>query len=387
MDAVYLIYDGKTVTIPMAGNDPALSGRLAAYGCFDRINSRFILRCPLKNEQYRMIFIGRPFVETDKDGQNIIVNGFFDRPWPREDLAADFELSEADRSCIVAKTPLPDKFPPFWAEKLKEELNSRKYSLKTVDSYLYFNQSLCRVLQKCPESIVEEDIKKYIAYLNTVKDLSSSSMNLAISAIRFFFNNVMKRNFTREQTRPRQDKRLPSVLSREEVNRLLENEKNPKHRLLLMLTYSSGLRVSEVIALKREHVDFNRKILLIHQGKGRKDRVTLLADRAATFLREYCRRFYIKDWLFPGQDKDHIQVRTAQNIFEKAARQAQIEKKVSIHSLRHTFATHLLELGTDIRYIQILLGHSCLRTTERYTHIARRSILRIKSPLDSSMDL
>jgi site-specific recombinase XerD len=211
-------------------------------------------------------------------------------------------------------------------------------------------------------------------------------MNLALSAIRFFFNNVMKKSLSQDTCRPRQDKRLPGVLSKEEVLRLLDKEQNPKHRLLLMLTYSSGLRVSEVVALKKEHIDFGRKTLIVNGAKGRKDRITLLADRAAAFLREYCGHNNVKDWLFPGQDKGHLRIRTAQSIFEKAVRNAGIEKKVSIHSLRHTFATHLLESGTDIRYIQSLLGHSSLRTTERYAHVARQSILRIQSPLDNTAD-
>jgi site-specific recombinase XerD len=211
-------------------------------------------------------------------------------------------------------------------------------------------------------------------------------MNLAISAVRFFYNNVMKKNFAQEQFRPHHDKRLPNVLSRTEIERLLDREKNPKHRLLLMLAYSSGLRVSEVVAVKREHIDFARKTLLIYGGKGRKDRFTMLSDRVAVFIKEYCALFAIKNWLFPGRDGKHLSVRTAQNVFEWAVEKAQILKNVSIHSLRHTFATHLLENGTDIKYIQALLGHRTLRTTERYTHVARKSVLHIRSPLDTMVE-
>ena len=380
MNAVYIFYDGKTVTIPLTVFDESLLNHLAAYGYWDKVNMRFILRYRLKGEQYRQIFPDRPIVEAD-DGQ-VVVSGFFDRPWSGRENATAYKLNEEDRFCFLANASLPEKFSLLWVGKLKEELSSRKYSRKTVESYIYFNQNLCRVLQKCPENIVEEDLKKYLAYLNTVKNMSSSSMNLAISAIRFFYNNVMRKKFGREQVRPRQDQRLPNVLSKEEIERLLDCEKNPKHRLLLMLTYSSGLRVSEVVSLKREHIDFSRKILHIHGAKGGKDRVTLLADRAVAFLHEYYIHYCIKDWLFPGQGKDHIRIRTAQSIFEKAVRQANIKKDVSIHSLRHTFATHLLENGTDIRYIQALLGHSNVKTTERYAQITPRSILRIQSPLD-----
>jgi site-specific recombinase XerD len=210
-------------------------------------------------------------------------------------------------------------------------------------------------------------------------------MNLAISAFKFFYSQVLKKNIAQEQHRPRQDKRLPAVLAKSEVKLLLDREKNPKHRLLLMLAYSSGLRVSEVIALKREHIDLNRKTVLIHLGKGRKDRYTLLSDRAAAFIKDYCALYAIDSWLFPGQGASpHLTVRSAQSIFDKALVKAGIQKHgLSIHSLRHTFATHLMENGTDIKYIQTLLGHASLRTTERYTHIARRDVLRIQSPLDN----
>jgi site-specific recombinase XerD len=215
-------------------------------------------------------------------------------------------------------------------------------------------------------------------------DYSTSAMNLAISAIKFFFRNVLKNDDISEHHRPRHDGRLPMVLSKEEIAKILSIEKNPKHRLLLMLVYSSGLRVSEVVALKKEHIDISRKVIYIRLGKGRKDRSTLLSEKAAKYIEEYYSFFDIEKWIFPGQPVTrHLTIRSAQNIFDKAIRHAGIEKEISIHGLRHTFATHLLESGTDIRYIQTLLGHSNLRTTERYTHVARRSVLNIKSPLDS----
>ena len=213
---------------------------------------------------------------------------------------------------------------------------------------------------------------------------SASAINLAISAFKFFFKNVLKNDCISERHRPREDERLPVVLSKDEITKILDMENNPKHRLLLMLAYSSGLRVSEVVSLKKEHIDLSRKAIYVQQGKGRKDRCTLLSEKAARFINEYLALHNIKTWLFPGQNTSrHLSIRSAQYIFDKAIRHAKISKKVSIHSLRHAFATHLLENGTDIRYIQELLGHSSLRTTERYTHVARGSILRIQSPLDS----
>jgi site-specific recombinase XerD len=261
---------------------------------------------------------------------------------------------------------------------------SLKYSRHTRSLYLYFNRLLCNTIRKSPEEIQQEDITEFLAIIEKNKDYSAASMNLAISAIKFFYKRVLKNDIVKEQRRPRHDKRLPMVLSKEEIQKILALEKNPKHRLLLMLVYSSGLRVSEVVQLKKEHIDISRKVIYIKRGKGRKDRCTLLSEKAFRLFAEYCKTSDIQNWLFPGQPATSpLSIRSAQKIFEKAAFQANIHKEVSIHSLRHTFATHLLENGTDIRYIQDLLGHSSLRTTERYTHIAKGNILNIRSPLDT----
>jgi site-specific recombinase XerD len=235
-----------------------------------------------------------------------------------------------------------------------------------------------------PEDISPEDLTQFLAAMEKNGEYSVSAMNLAISAIKFLFRNVLKDDKINERHRPRQDERLPIVLSTDEIKRILSMEKNPKHRLLLMLAYSSGLRVSEVVALKKEHIDFSRKVIYIRQGKGRKDRSTILSEKAAQFIEEYINFFNICVWLFPGQKSNcPLTIRSAQHIFDKSLRRAQIFKKISIHGLRHSFATHLLESGTDIRYIQSLLGHANIRTTERYTHVARRNVLKIKSPLDT----
>jgi len=231
----------------------------------------------------------------------------------------------------------------YWQIKLDTELRFRKYSPQTRRSYQYYNRLLCRFLQNPPEEICGADIKLFLAAVEKERGYSASSMNLALSAIKFFYKNILKSQSIGEQRRPRQDGRLPMILSKDEISKILCIESNPKHRLLLMLVYSSGLRVSEVVALKREYIDLERKIVYVKLGKGRKDRFMLLS--------------------------------------EKAARRAEITKQISIHSLRHSFATHLLENGTDIRYIQNLLGHSNIRTTERYTHVAKRDILNVRSPL------
>jgi site-specific recombinase XerD len=397
MEVVYLFYEAGRIRIPFFGRDSEIAKRLSEFlpGYWDRDHNQYILKYQLSAEQCRSAFAGRPFLEIGKEyDSSVIINGFFERRWLFPKYMEDVRVSGGraaidtgirDMNCIINAVSRSEKLSAWYVDKLETELHSRKYSPKTINMYIHFNKALCRWLQKTPPEMTDRDIKNYLAHLDRDREFSSSSMNLALSAIRFFYNMVLKRSLGLEQFRPNGGKRLPEVFSRSEVQRLLDTERNPKHRLLLMLAYSSGLRVSEVVCLRKRDVDFSRRTILVRKSKGRKDRYTLLSERAADFIQEYCRLFDIDGWLFPGH-KGHISIRSAQYIFDKAFRNACIEKDVSIHSLRHTFATHLLENGTDIRYIQGLLGHVSLSTTERYTHVARRALLRIRSPLDITTD-
>ena len=331
-----------------------------------------------------------PIVRVEENSiAPVRVFGFFERPWentPRTSASLEGEKSHITPCSIKPNLPLsPDsKFSQQWRTKLEIELRSRKYSQRTIDLYIYFNRLLCTMINKQPEMIQQEDITHFLATIEKVKDYSASSINLAISSIRFFYRKVLKKDITKDQFRPRNSRRLPVVLSKAEIGKILKMEKNPKHRLLLTLVYSSGLRVSEVVSLKREHIDTSRGVINVKLGKGRKDRCTILSEKASRLINDYSALFDMENWLFTGQPASrHLSIRSAQKIFDKAVRQAEINKNISIHSLRHTFATHLLETGTDIRYIQALLGHSSLRTTERYTHVAKREVLKIRSPLDT----
>ena len=198
----------------------------------------------------------------------------------------------ADLSVFGAR-PLPEKFSEHWLTKLEAELRARKYSLRTIKIYIYFNRLICRILQKTPAEIQSEDITQFLADMEKNREYSASSLNLAISAFKFFYREVLKSDRIQEKHRPRNGGRLPMILSKEEVAKIIAMEKNPKHRLLLMLVYSSGLRVSEVVALKKEHIDLSRKLIFIKCGKGRKDRFTLLSERVAQFIIEYFNFFDI----------------------------------------------------------------------------------------------
>jgi site-specific recombinase XerD len=377
MEVIYFFCGAAAIRIPYYRYDRKLYCMLIAQGAiWDALRHEFVIKYNPGTEQLsklsRSLPPDVPGVWVKENSDEIKTTGFFGRPWQ-------------EKTNLIER-PAPEKLNEYWQKKLETELRSRKYSLCTLRSYIYYNRLLCRTLQKPPEEIHAEDVNLFLAELDKNKEYSASSMNLAISAIKFFYKEVLKNDRIGEQHRPRHDKRFPMVLSKQEIVEVLKLEKNPKHRLLLMLAYSSGLRVSEVVALKKEHIDLSRKVIYVMGGKGRKDRCTLLSEKAAAFIREYYDVFNIQTWLFPGQPTTHpLTIRSAQKIFDKAIQRAKIDKDISIHSLRHSFATHLLESGTDIRYIQSLLGHASVRTTERYTHIARRSVLSIQSPLDSTV--
>jgi site-specific recombinase XerD len=213
---------------------------------------------------------------------------------------------------------------------------------------------------------------------------SHAYVNQALSAIKFLFSHVLnKEKILYEIPRPKKEKKLPNILSQDEVLAILDVISNLKHKAILYLVYSAGLRVGEVVRLKINDIDSQRMLIHIRQGKGRKDRYTVLSEITLNILRNYVKMEKPEDWLFPGgKAGSFLTERAVQKVFHKACLKANISKNVTVHSLRHSFATHLLEGGTDLRYIQELLGHKSSKTTEVYTHVTNASISRIKSPLD-----
>ncbi len=274
--------------------------------------------------------------------------------------------------------------PDIYLEELKKELMLRRYSQRTVKQYLYHNREFLDFSEKNPYEMSNEDIRDYLYYLANDKEASTSTLNTAINALKFYYGEVLKRKFIYEINRPKKDKKLPVVLSQGEVSQILSSINNIKHRAILMLIYSAGLRVSEVVKLKPEDIDTERGLIHIEGAKGRKDRYTILSDTIMETLGLYMNANNPEKWLFPGQKVDsHITTRTVQKIFEDTVEKVGIRKGVSVHSLRHSFATHLLESGVDLRYIQELLGHKSSKTTEIYTHVSNKDLSKIKSPLDS----
>lgn len=266
---------------------------------------------------------------------------------------------------------------------LKKELMIRKYSKYTIKNYIYYNKELLKFAHKNPEEIENKDIKDFLLYLIEKKNAGASRINIAINALKFYYSNILKKDFFYDIKRPKKDKKLPVVLNYDEIKSLFEVTVNLKHKTMLMLVYSSGIRVEESSEIKVGDIDKKRMLIFV-RGKGRKERQTILSKCFLLKFEEYIKEYHPNEWLFEGQNpKNHISKRTIQQIFENAKKKAGIKKKGGIHLLRHSFATHLLENGTDIRIIQELLGHSSPNTTMIYTHVSKTTIGKVVSPLDN----
>jgi site-specific recombinase XerD len=259
-------------------------------------------------------------------------------------------------------------------------------SPKTQDAYVRAVRDLARHYHKTPELVTDEEIKDYLFYLTRNKHLAPSSVNVAVSGMRCFYDLVLHRECEHlGRVLPRNLKaiRRPRVYSIEELERLFTiGCVHPKHRMFLMTIYGGGLRLGEGCRLQPRHIDSARMQIRIEAGKGRKDRYTLLSPRLLTELRDYYRMFRPKEWLFFGRDQHQpMPLATGQKIFYLAQERAGLPDKGGIHSLRHSFATHLIESGVEITVVQRLLGHSSLSTTSVYLHVRQERLAQIQSPL------
>ena len=269
-------------------------------------------------------------------------------------------------------------------QRMLEELQRRDYSTGTIRLYLHHVAAFAQHFHRSPDQLGAEEIRRYQLFLIQEKKLAWSSYNQIVCALRFFYAKTLKRSFLLQDIPfPRKEQRLPLILSREEVARILTAPQHLKSRALLMTIYAAGLRRSEVAGLRVTDIDSARMTITVHQGKGQKDRLVMLSPVLLDTLRQYWRQTKPKQWLFPGRTPD--QPLTGNDIFmvfHNAVRHAGITKKVSPHSLRHSFATHLLESGTDLRTIQILMGHRSLKSTARYLHVSPHQLRATASPLD-----
>ena len=267
-------------------------------------------------------------------------------------------------------------------KQLETELKLRGFSPRTVKTYLYQNQLFLNYTNKKSNEINEDDIKNYLAYILSDKKLTHSTVALIKASLKFYYDEILKKNIVNFKT-PKLARKLPEILTKDEVKRLLEQLNHTKSRILIKLLYSSGIRLSECLSLKAEDLEMSDKIGWVRSGKGGKDRMFILSEDVCKDLSNYFNERNISSGaIFKNSKGKNLSPRNVQKIVKKAAQKAGINKNITPHKLRHSFATHLLEAGTDIRIIQELLGHSNLQTTQIYTKASQEQMRKVRSPMD-----
>ena len=270
-------------------------------------------------------------------------------------------------------------------ERMTQDMQVRNFALNTQMSYVQQVSLFARHFNKSPEALGPEDIRAYQVYLTNEKKLAPGSILIAVAALRFLYKVSLRKDWTLEDVipAPKKPQKLPVVLSPEEVLQFLECVRSAKHRAILTTCYAAGLRISEAVRLTVPDIDSARMVIRVDQGKGQKDRYVMLSPRLLEILRDWWRVERPKHWLFPGDlPGQHISKDAVEQACQKAHRRCSIPKPTTPHSLRHAFAVHLLESGTDVRTIQLLLGHRSLATTARYLRIATTKVCSTTSPID-----
>lgn len=269
-------------------------------------------------------------------------------------------------------------------EQMQRDMVLRNLSPKTQYLYHHAARGLEDHFNKPPDQLNEDDVKSFLVSIVRDRKLSQSSLKISYSALRFLYETTLQKGWVIDRIPyPKTVKALPHVLDKSEIRRIIEAAVNLRQKAMLMVTYSAGLRAQETARLKITDIDSKRMMIRVDQGKGNKDRYTLLSQIALATLREYWKEYRPKVWLFPGQNPEHyVSVSYIQVGFKRAKTKAGISKPASCHTLRHSFATHLLEAGVDLHTIQVLLGHSSIRTTTVYLHVSKKNLAKIVSPLD-----
>lgn len=264
--------------------------------------------------------------------------------------------------------------------KVKRELAIRNYSHRTIKSYIFALEKYFNYKKLNFAKLDTENIRDFLFFCQS-KNISPQSRNIFLSAIKFYYYNIVETRQKINIKTAKENTSLPIVLSRQEILQIINAIANKKHRLLIELSYGGGLRVSEAISLKINDLDLDALTIHIKNAKGKKDRITLLPKKIINDLRQFTLLKDSADYIFESERGGKLTVRTAQKIFQTALKKSGVKKPASFHSLRHSFATHLLENGVDVRYVQELLGHQNIRTTQIYTHVTNPKLKNIKSPL------
>jgi site-specific recombinase XerD len=269
--------------------------------------------------------------------------------------------------------------------QMKFDMELRGYSPKTIKNYLICVSNFAEYYNKSLELLGENEVRNYLHYCITEKHLCEGTVNYIHSALKFLYTKTLDRAWRAEKLkRVKEGRKLPVILSQLEVKAILDATENLKHKAILTTIYAAGLRISEAAKLKVTDIDSKNMQIIIREGKGKKDRYSLLSQTNLSLLREYWKVYRPKTALFPGKyPREYISERSIQKVFGESKDKAGIKRQATVHTLRHSFATHLLESGTDICYIQRLLGHTSLQTTTIYLHLRRVDLLNIQSPLES----
>jgi integrase/recombinase XerD len=269
-------------------------------------------------------------------------------------------------------------------DRMEMDMKLRRLSRRTIDCYLACMKNVAVYFSKSPAELDEEEIRGYLHHLIEERKASQAVISQSYSALKFFFEKTLQKEWNVSRIpRSRQRRKLPGVLTKHEVELIFSATGNLKHRAIFMTVYSAGLRVGEVTRLKVSDIDSERMMIRVNEGKGLKDRYTLLGERNLEILRLYYKGYRPLEWLFPGRNRSApVSVSCVQRAFKASVQKAGIKKKASVHTLRHCFATHLLESGTDLYYIQRLLGHKSSSTTSVYLHVTGRDLSKIRSPID-----
>ena len=270
--------------------------------------------------------------------------------------------------------------------RMTEDLQLAGYSIKTIESYLYSVERLANYFHRSPDLLTDEEIRVFFVHLINERKLSGSSITIYLCGIKFFFETTLKKKLSiLDIVRPQRSKRLPMVLSQEEVRTILKQVKRPVYRMALTIIYACGLRISEGAQLKTNDIDGKRHLLRVRNGKGGKDRYVPLHERPLELLRAYYRKYGRGSvYLFPLKS-GHIAIDSLQKVFKQALRESKVNKPATVHTLRHSYATHLLENGEDISTIKGLLGHNSIVTTDIYTHVTEKITIRLQGSLDGIM--
>jgi len=269
-------------------------------------------------------------------------------------------------------------------DQMLVDLQLRGATPRTQKTYLREVSNFAKYFNRSPKELGEGELKEYMLYLMKQRHLSDGTFRFYVAALKFLYRTTLKREWVVEKIKcPKRKRKLPVVLDISEVESLFSVTTNLKHKAILMITYSSGLRVSETARLKMTDIDSKRMMVRVRQGKGGNDRYSILSQTALEHLRQYWRKYRPTEWLFEGAKKDdHISTHSIQLMFYAARKRAGITKPASVHTLRHSFATHLIEAGTSLHHVQLLLGHRSPTTTTVYLHVSRLNLAQVISPLD-----